>query len=571
MPDAAFAAGRRVTVGGSALSSTCASLLEELVVDNDLHLPDRFALRFSDPDGTLLERSGLKIGATVTVALGEVGAAVTSPVISGDVTSIEADYSPAGAHVVVRGYELSYRLQNTRTTKAWLNVKDDDVARSLASKHGIPPGHIDAATTVHEHLPQLNVTDWEFLAARAREIGFDLRVSDGRLDFRKAAAADTPPVQLTMQDNLERFHPRVSSASQVTGVTVRGWDPGAKQPVVGTGHPQTGSASLFQTPRVLAGRARAAGYIAADRPLGTQGEAQVAATAIADRIAGSFVEAEGTARGDPRLRAGVCVSVSRVSSQFKGRYVLTATQHTWDGVDGYRTHFTVSGREERSLFGLTHGPAAGGGVGPAVSGVVVGLVSNIKDSQPLGRAKLKFPWLSEDYESDWVRVCQAGAGSRRGAVFLPEVGDEVLVAFEHGDVRRPYVIGGLYNGVDKPLLGAELIDNATGGVKRRGIVSKKGHKLVFLDDDAKSGIALITAGKLRIALKDSGTTIHIAADGTVLVEGNTVTISAKQSLKLSSDGSVDIEGSTVSVKATEAGTLDGGAELTVKGGIVRIN
>lgn len=568
-----FAAGRRVLINGSPMPRACEPLLEELVVDNDLHLPDRFALRFSDPDGTVLQRAGLKIGVTVSVALSAVGATATSSVISGEVTSVEAQYSRQGTHAVVRGYELSYRLQTTRTTKAWNNVTDSDIARSIAQKHGLSVGRIDSSSTVHEHLPQLNVTDWDFLEARAREIGYDLRVSEARLHFCAAAAADPPTLELTVGENLEQFHPRVSSASQVSGVRVRGWDPSTKKTVVGSRPPAAGSASLFLTPHTLAGRAHASVRVAADRPLSSQTETDAAAGALAERLGGSFLEADGTARGDPRLCAGVCVKVARVASEFEGRFVLTSARHVWDGIDGYKTQFTVSGRQERSLLGLAGGgESRGAGVGPRVSGVVVGQVSNVKDPKSLGRAKLKFPWLSDDYESGWVRVCQSGAGNGYGAVFLPEVGDEVLVAFEHGDVRQPYVIGGLYNGVDRPNLGDGLVDETSGSVKRRGIISRNGHKLVFLDDGAKSGVALITARNLRIALKDTGTTIHIATtDGAVLVEGKNVTVSATESLRLACDGTLAIEGGTVSLKAKETATVDGGPMLTVKGDVVRIN
>ena len=64
--------------------------------------------------------------------------------------------------------------------------------------------------------------------------------------------------------------------------------------------------------------------------------------------------------------------------------------------------------------------------------------------------RLRFPWLDDTYVSGWARTVQAGAGKDRGALVLPEVGDEVLVVFEQGDFRRPYVLGGLYNGMDQP-------------------------------------------------------------------------------------------------------------------------
>jgi uncharacterized protein involved in type VI secretion and phage assembly len=170
--------------------------------------------------------------------------------------------------------------------------------------------------------------------------------------------------------------------------------------------------------------------------------------------------------------------------------------------------------------------------------------------------------MSDTYVSDWARVMQPGAGPERGAVILPEVNDEVMVAFEHGDLRRPYVVGGLYNGVDKPKLGDRLIDEASGAVRRRGFVSKRGHLLVFFDDEADEGVALLTGdAKLRVALDRSKTVIHVASDGRVEIEatqdvrvkagknlvveaGATMELKAK-AIKLTADGPVEVKGQPI--------------------------
>ena len=84
------------------------------------------------------------------------------------------------------------------------------------------------------------------------------------------------------------------------------------------------------------------------------------------------------------------------------------------------------------------------------TGMMTGLITNNKDPEKYGRVKVKFPWLSEEDESDWLRVVVPGGGNNRGLLFLPEVNDEVLVGFEQGDINRPYVLGGLWNGQDTP-------------------------------------------------------------------------------------------------------------------------
>jgi uncharacterized protein involved in type VI secretion and phage assembly len=446
----------------------------------------------------------------------------------------------------------------------------------VATDAGLEIGSIDESGTVHDHVAQVNLSDWDFLKARAREAGYEMLMAGGKFCFQKPrqssqapTAGDltsTNPLQLVLGQDLLEFSPRVTSSEQVGEVHVRGWDPKQKAAVVGTATAATVSAQLPDRPGALAAKFHAHPHVTVDRPLSSQSEVDAAAKAIAEQVASAFAEAEGLARGNPRLKAGTAVSIGLVAETFVGRYTLTRTRHIFDDV-GYRTRFTVSGRQDRSLLGLatlgaSNGAASAGG--PPVHGVVSALVTDNKDPDEVGRVKLKFPWLSDDYESDWTRLTQMGAGPQSGAVFMPEVGDEVLVAFEFGDVRRPYVIGGLYNGQDKPRLGADLFDH--GKVKRRGFVSRRGHRIVLLDDAGKSGIALITSdGKLKVALKETDSTIHISSQGKVIIE-------SQQSMSLKSQQDITIEAQTnLTLKGNAGLKAESGAVTEIKGSMVKIN
>jgi uncharacterized protein involved in type VI secretion and phage assembly len=378
---------------------------------------------------------------------------------------------------------------------------------------------------------------------------------------------------LTMGEELLTFAPRISSATQVKDTRVRSWDPKTKAAVVGSAPAKTGSARLSTKPEMLASHFGSPTHVTVDRPVASQSEADLTARAVADSLASTFVEAEGVARGDPGLRAGTVVKIDGSGKSFDGEYTLTSTRHVWDTDEGYLTYLVISGRQDRSLLGLaTVGASAGphSGGGPPIHGMVVGVVTNAKDPDSLARVKLKFPWLADDYESDWVPILQAGAGAGRGLVVVPEVDDEVLVAFDHGDVRRPYVLGSLYNGKDKPGLSGYAASD--GSVAKRGFVSRTGHTLVFLDDEQAPGITLTTNKKLCIELKDADTTVHISSEGKVLIEGKgDVAITATGALSLKSQAQVSIEGATVSVKAKGAATLEAQGEVGVKGAIVRIN
>jgi uncharacterized protein involved in type VI secretion and phage assembly len=368
------------------------------------------------------------------------------------------------------------------------------------------------------------------------------------------------PLQLVLGADLELFRPRVTSAEQVSDVSVRGWDPDRKQAVVGTAQAATVSASLPLKPSDLASVFGDATYVVVDRPLSTQNEVDAAAKAVAEQVASAFAGAEGVAKGNPKLRSGAAVSVGLTGAPFEGMYTITTARHVFDN-DGYRTHFVVSGRHGRSLlalaaFGGSNGTASGR---PAtIPGVVTAQVTSVGDSGGQPRVKLSFPWLSETYESDWVRTLQAGAGDGRGFLVLPEVNDEVLVAFEHGDVRRPYVLGGLYNGVDLPKLADHFVDKQTGEVQLRGFMSRKGHLLEFLDGDSEDGITLSTVDEgLQISLDNANTTIKVTSNGDVSIEGS---------------GDVSIRGNRMKLEADAGVSIDaGGGNVTIKGTQIQLN
>jgi uncharacterized protein involved in type VI secretion and phage assembly len=323
-------------------------------------------------------------------------------------------------------------------------------------------------------------------------------------------------------------------------------------------------------------------YVSTDVPYRTQAEVDEAATSLAEEIAATFAEFEGVARGNPKVRAGASVSIIGLGAPFDGKYTVTTSRHRFDPDTGYTTSFSVTGRQNRTLLGL----ASGGSLGrPAPAGVVVGVVDDVADPDKSGRVRLQFPWLAEDYVSDWARTLQPGAGKDRGWAVLPEVGDEVLVSFEQSDFSRPVVLGGLYNGVDTiPSGPADLVDSGSGAVNRRSLVSRLGHRVDLLDQGgAKEGVRVATTGdKLLLNLDHTKTTITVHADGKVLIEGSQgITIDAASSamelkggqisLKATSGLTVDGGGGPVSVKSGSQLTLDGGAMCSVSAAMVKIN
>jgi uncharacterized protein involved in type VI secretion and phage assembly len=196
--------------------------------------------------------------------------------------------------------------------------------------------------------------------------------------------------------------------------------------------------------------------------------------------------------------------------------------------------------------------------GGYLKGVAIAVVTQNRDPDGLGRVKLKFSWESEPRESDCARCAVPMAGKDRGTYFLPEVGDEVLVAFEREDMRFPYVLGALWNGQDAP-----PDNNSDGKNDRRVIKSRKGHTLTF-DDGEQVGVELRLQDGKHLKIDDQGLVLE---DG----KGEQVSDSVFERRNLHrGDAIADLE-SAVDHARRAAGTaeLKAGATMTVRGGLVR--
>jgi len=599
--------GFLVEIEGSPLPADAKALLVSAHVDDSLRLPDTFVLRFRDTERIVISKSGAKIGSKVKVSVATDASGSPEPLIQGEVTALEAEFDSTGTYTVIRGYDQAHRLFRGRRTETYTQSTASDVATKVAQRAGLTVGKVESTSTVFDHLSQGGVTDWEFLESLARQIGYEIAVKDGKFDFRKPQKADAAPeggqaaaenpLVLRLGTDLLRFRSLITAAEQVKEVQARGWDLAQKKAFVATAPAKTTSAELATiNPADIAKKFGDAVYVATDVAYRTQAEVDGAAAAIAEQIAGAFAEFEGVARGNPKLHAGAAISVDNVGAPFDGKYTITTSHHRYDPLTGYTTSFSVTGRQERSLYGLT----SGGGGARLGQGPVIAQVSDANDPQQQARVKLTFPWLSDTYVSDWARTVQPGAGKDRGAMVLPEVGDEVLVLFEQGDIRRPYVLGGLYNGIDTPPTGGTtLIDGSSGAINRRSMVSRRGHRIDLIDEDGRTeGITLSTTGdKLQLKMDSVDTKITLHSDGKVLIEGkggvvidsansklelkgSEVTITATSGVKIdggngavniSSTGEVALKAATAKMEGSASAEVKASGILTIQGSLVKIN
>jgi phage protein D/phage baseplate assembly protein gpV len=587
MANESFSNTPLVEVAGRPLPADVAALLTHTYVDDSRNLPDVFVLRFRDPQSLVLAKAGFTIGVKVKIAVQTAEPGGPQPLIEGEVTAVEMDLDPTGTITEVRGQDAAHRLFRGRRVAAYPGMSLPDVIRKVAQRAGVRTGRIDNVPGVGSgkdaQLSQNNVSDWDFLLQQADLVGAHLSVEEGVLCFRMPeppsgapntdAKATTDPLVLEAHRNLVSLRATVRASHQVPSVEAMGWDMEHKQPVMATAKPRTaGTEVAGAQPAKLATAVGAPPLRAADPVWQTADTVKAVATAVADRIGAVAVELDGVAKGNPKLRAGAAVALANVGEPFTGKYALTQTRHTFSPDDGYRTAFTVSGREERSLFDLTGGAdvRAGGGAG-ATAGLVPGIVSDIRDPRKLGRVKVTFPWLDKDYVTGWARLVQPGAGKDRGTMILPEVNDEVLVGFAHGDPDCAYVLGGMHNGKDTPpKLQAEPVDGGSGAVAVRGFVSRKAHTLQFIED---GGVLLATGdGKLSVRLDTKkglvevkGGDIRLTATRTVEIKGpNGVTIDA-------GSGALEMKGMTAALVGQSKTDVKATGPVTVAGTPIKLN
>lgn len=515
----------KLELGGQLAPPELEKDLLQITVEESLHLPAMFTIVVHNSYLPTSDKSEyqpwrheklFEIGKKVKI--GFISSTTQDPnfdqeeqgyLIEGEITAIEVHFnSKSEAPIIVRGYDKSHRLHRGRHNRSFLNNTDSDIVRQIAKEVGIELGQISESGEVHDYVFQENQTNMNFLRERAARIGFELFVEDGKINFRKPETKEL--IELKWLKEISSFSTRVTSAEQVSSVEVRSWDYTQKKLVTETAKSEkvitdTGNKkgsdcsnkfNLNKPPKM----------IVVDKPVSSAKQAEVMAQALCNELGGEFVYADAKAEGNPKIRPGRFVNLTEMGERFSGKYYITETRHIYNQ-RVYTTEFGVRGLRAGNLF-TSISPQKNLQPGETF---LVGIVTNNQDLEGLGRVKVKFPTLTEEHESYWARVVGVGAGKSRGFYSLPEINDEVLVGFEHGDIHRPYIIGGVWNGKDKTP--ENVNDTVQGGkVRLRTIKTRTGHTIEFVEERkafSKAGVKIETAGGHKLHLNDSDGCIEI--------------------------------------------------------------
>jgi phage protein D len=558
-------AGYAIKASGVDVAPEVLAAAVEIVVDGRLRLPDRVSLRLRDDDTSILDEATFAVGVAIQVSFSAPEQLESGLVFDGQVTTLAADFSGGTTMLVVMGLDRGCLLQRAPATATYQDMSYGSIATKLASSAGLRAGTIESGVTL-PYVQQSNETDWDFLWRLARDVDYEVKVVGRELHFRPAGGAGVAAAtRLTMGAGLRSFSPRVTGVGQVDSVTVRGWDPASAQAISATASPGA-TQSTPGTARSSVAAALGGGQATVvDHPVLSTEHATKVASAMAARNANAYVEGEGRTTGNPDIGAGSLVDIAGVGKAFSGLYAVSGVRHVFRLQTGYETQFYISGREDRSLLGLASSRA------PEANGwtqrIVVGVVTNNQDPDGLGRVRVRYPALDDTHEGWWARVLTPGAGAARGFATLPLVGDEVLVAFEHGSEQHPYVLGSVFNGQAKPgtlsttdgsfswTSAKNMSFTAPGPVSMTTtdaltLSAVGAAKLTNKPGDAEKGTAGVEVSATGTLDLSGGADVTLAATEAATLSAKTgMTLTGGSQLQIGADGEISIKGASVEIKA----------------------
>ena len=519
-----------ILINGGQIDPTLAKSIREIKIQSYLRLPDTCTLIVGyepgQPGGDQpIDSNPFDIGAELEIKLGAADDMTTQSLFKGQIVSLELNFGEGGVELLCRGFDRSHALIRSRNAQTFQNMTSSDIVTKLVQAAGFT-ADCDPTSEVHDFMQQDNETDWDFIWRLAERVGFEFVVEDKIAHFRQPKGDD--PIELEWPTTLRAFSPRVTATQQVQKVTLAAQDPKTKQAFSVEASSANQIAQIgVDRDTVTSGFPEADIHVATE-PVKTQSEGNDLAQALLDKLANGYIAAEGVCDGNPDIKTGVAVKVSGLGNKYSGTYRVASVTHVLRGGATYQTLFANS--PAHTLLGSVGGDR-GSSVPSFGAQLVLGVVTNNADPDNLGRVRVKYPALGDDVEGTWARIASVSAGNARGLMMLPQVGEEVLIGFEHDDTTRPYVLGSLFNGVDVP--GDDLTQSQDGSF---AVLSDQ--KIVAT---SKQDMKLTSGGAL-----------------TINVTGGDVTQKGSQGF--------NVEGQSVSIKANSDLSIEGTSSVTIKCG-----
>jgi Rhs element Vgr protein len=466
--------------------------------------------------------------------------------------------------------DVAVKMTRGRKSRYFYEVADSDVFETMIGDAGAT-ADVTATSPTHAQTVQVQVSDWDWLLARAEANGMLVLVDAGTVKVAPPAKGSAV-VSLTYGATLFEFEAELDCEQQWASVTTAAWSH-ADQAVVevdgsAASVPETGNLAPSKLAEVLAIDPfhQHHGGVLLESELSAWGKS------IATRAALAAVRGRARCQGFAAAKPGLTVELLGVGERFNGPAWISAVRHSIS-VHNWVTDLQFGLDPESHLEQQPVSMAAAAGTIPAIAGLHVGVVTKLEgDPDGANRIQVRLPLVDAKAEGLWSRVCTLDAGSERGTFFLPELEDEVLVGFIHGDPRQPVVVGMLHSGAHPaPLTASD--DNHEKGYKSRSGV------MWYVNDEKPWTKIEMPSGRV-VTLDDDAAEIRVEGDGHKLViNGDGVSIESAADIVLKASGDVKIEATNIENAASAAFKADGGSgsELTssattkIQGSLVTIN
>lgn len=519
-----------VRISGLTSAAELADHVLGLTVETDLDLAGTFAIELLNDGGGLLDSALLDPGKTVEIHLGY--GHDLRPVFLGEIAALEPSFPASGpATVRVTGYDRSYRLRRSQPEPTQYTLMPDSlIAARIAVENGLVPV-VDPTPGLSKKVVQVE-SDFAFLKGLAEKYCCDVYVEWDRLHFqfpRPALAAHV----LEWGTNLSSFHPRISAAGLAGLQVIRSYSQDLAQSITVMALAadfdleniveRLGSSALDLLASLVR---RGIRKESVESPL----DAAVLARSLLTNLLEGLYEGTGSCIGLPDLAAGDYVAIRGVGTRFSGTYRVRKVTHTIDDT-GFRTDFSITQRGQSSLLGLLRKQIVREPQPDAQErfyGVILAEVTETNEllavppEVPTGRVKVTFPGLSDTFTSGWAPLVRPMAGADAGFYAVPKVGDQVLVAFEHGMLSKPYVLGALWTAKQRP-----PVDDPLGQNAKQRWRSRSGHTITFDDSLPRPTLTIEDAMGSSIGLDGLTGEVSITAVGDLtLSAGRKLTLEA---------------------------------------------
>ena len=489
--------------------------------------------------------------------------------------------------ITITAHSPTIAMDGVQRNKLFHDQTAQDIISAVLNNHAITVGGIEATEGNLPYCVQYRETDFQFVMRLAGLSGLFAYYDGSKFTAGKAQTTDKD-IALVFGQMLFEF--KMGLGTRVEKFASQGYDYIKKEVFDGETSGSL-STSLSGLPKLSHDASKSlypdGSFVSGLKP-NSQATLDKSIERAREDSVGRMVNCSGRSR-DPRLNIGRCVKIAGMPDEFHGPHWIKSVGHRYVRGD-YNNTFTCVPLD-------TAYPPKKYAQKPFTD-IQSGLVTSTDDPDELGRVKVKMMWYdgpSMAVPDHWLRVLAPHSGNERGFFCLPEIDDEVLVAFEHGDPNRPVVLGSLYNGVDKAPVGHSAgFDGAENDLKL--FRTKSGNEIYFHDKGDFETICITQASGNTITLSAEGPKITIETDGDITMKGKTITlettsgditlksgsaINAESSMdtkikaggNFSSEGGINHDskgGAAITVKAPTA-TLQGDAMTTIKGGIVKIN